>query len=167
LTRWARAHGLKLHFTCLEIASHAIEIARRRIAGEATSQVELIRGDAFTHTPLEPYDLAVASMCVHHFSNARILALLQRLREFVITGVLINDLRRSRFASTAARLLSAITAAPPGVRHDALLSVERGFRAGELSALLRRVEGATTSVKAAAWFRIAATIRFHPGKIER
>jgi hypothetical protein len=164
LVRWARALGIPLHFTCLEIAEPAMEIARGRLAGEDCSNVKLVRGDAFTHTPSEPYDCAVASMCFHHFSNAQIITLLQRLRGFVLKSVLINDLRRSWSASLAARLLSAATAAPPGVRHDALLSVGRGFKTSELGALLRRLEGATASVKPVPWFRIAATIRFEPGR---
>jgi hypothetical protein len=100
-------------------------------------------------------------MCFHHFSNAQIVTLLQRLRGFVLNSVLINDLRRSRLASLAARLL--LVGAAAEVRHDALLSIRRGFRIGELSALLRQLDNVTVSVEPARWFRIAAIIRFKPG----
>jgi hypothetical protein len=100
-------------------------------------------------------------MCFHHFSNAQIVTLLQRLRGFVLKSVLINDLRRSRLASLAARLL--LVGAAAEVRHDALLSIRRGFRIGELSALLRQLDNVTVSVEPARWFRIAAIIRFKPG----
>ena len=99
-------------------------------------------------------------MCFHHFSNAQILTLLQMLRGFVIHSVLINDLRRSRWASLAARPLLASTGAPAGVRHDALLSIRRGFKLSELSTLLRQLDRVTVSVEPARWFRIAAIIRF-------
>jgi 2-polyprenyl-3-methyl-5-hydroxy-6-metoxy-1,4-benzoquinol methylase len=158
VSRWACAQDIPLHFTCLEMAGHAVDIARRQLARAGNSAVQLIQEDAFTHQPAEPYDCAVASMCFHHFSNAQILTLVQRLRGFVLNSVLINDLRRSRLASLSARLLLA--GKPAGVRHDALLSIRRGFNISELSTLLRQLDSVTVSVEPAHWFRIAAIIRF-------
>ena len=163
VSRWARANGIPLHFTCLEMAGHAADIAHRQLARAGDPAVQLLQEDVFTHQPAEPYDCAVASMCFHHFSNAQILTLLQKLRDFVLNRVLINDLRRSRLASLAARLLLTGTGAPTGVRHDALLSVRRGFKISELSTLLRQLHSVRVSVEPARWFRIAAIIRFKPG----
>ncbi len=159
--RWGRACGIPLHFTCLEMAGHAIEIARGRLARAGNPPVKLLQEDAFTHQPVEPYDFAVTSMCFHHFSNAQILMLLHRIRGFVRNSLLINDLRRSQLASLAARLLLVATGAPAGVRHDALLSIRRGFKIDELRTLLRQLDGVTASVTPARWFRIAAVIRFN------
>jgi len=164
LSQWAHTRDLPLHFTCLEMADHAIDIARQQLARAGNSAVELLQEDIFTHEPAEPYDCAVASMCFHHFSDDQILALVQRLRGFVRNSLLINDLRRSPLADLAARVLLTGTRAPAGVRHDALLSIQRGFRVHELQALLGQLDGATTIVAPAPWFRIAATIRFVSGE---
>jgi hypothetical protein len=164
VSRWARTYDIPLHFTCLEMAGHAVDIARGQLARAGNPAVQLLQRDAFTHQPAEPYDWAVASMCFHHFSEAQILTLLQRLRGFVLNSVLINDLRRSRLASLATRLLLACTDTPAGVRHDALLSIRRGFNISELSSLLRQLDRVTVSVEPARWFRIAAIIRFNPGE---
>ena len=164
VSRWARAHGIPLHFTSLEMAGHAADIARGQLARAGNSPGQLLQEDVFTHLPAEPYDYAVTSMCFHHFSNAQILMLLHRLRGFVRNSMLINDLRRSQLASLAARLLLAATAAPAGVRHDALLSIRRGFKIDELRTLLRQLDGVTVSVEPASWFRIAAIIRFKQGE---
>lgn len=164
VSRWARANGISLHFTCLEKAGTAVVIARRHLDRAGDPAVRLIQGDIFTHQPDEHYDYAVASMCFHHFSDDQILLLLQRLRSFVSGGVLINDLRRSSWASLGARLLLAVTGAPPKVRHDALLSIRRGFKSSELQTLLLQLADATVTVEPARWFRIAATIRFKRGK---
>ena len=161
VSRWARAHDIPLHVTCLEMAGHAVAIARQKLARAGDPAVQLLQEDAFIHQPDEPYDCAVASMCFHHFSNAQILALLQRLRGFVRNGVLINDLRRSRRATMAAGLL--LVGAPAGLRHDALLSIRRGFQISELRTLLCQLDRVTVSVEPVRWFRIAATIRFKPG----
>ncbi len=164
LSQWARTRDLPLHFTCLDMADQAVDMARRQLARARDSSMTLLQEDVFTHEPAEPYDCAVASMCCHHFSDAKILAFIQRLRGFVRDSVLINDLRRSPMAALAARLLLAGTCAPAGVRHDALLSIRRGFRVHELRSLLGQLENLTVSVTSAPWFRIAAIVRFTPGE---
>lgn len=163
VSKWAQTYGIPLRFTCLEMADQAIDIARRQLAEAGDSTVQLFQEDAFTHQPAEPYDYAVSSMCFHHLNDERIVTLLRRLRGFVNHSVLINDLRRSPLASWAARLLLSGTGAPAGVRHDALLSIKRGFKINELSALLRQLDNVTFSVEPTRWFRIAAIIHFKSG----
>jgi hypothetical protein len=162
VSRWARAHDIPMHFTCLEMAGFAVDIARGQLTRTGDPAVQLIREDVFIHQPAEPYDCAVASMCFHHFSDAQILLLLRRLRGFVRRSVLINDLHRSPLASLAALLL--LVGRPAGVRHDALLSIRRGFKISELSPLLRQLDGVSVSVEPARWFRLAAVVRFTPGE---
>jgi hypothetical protein len=58
----------------------------------------------------------------------------------------------------------ALAAASYRFRHDALLSIRRGFKISELSTLLRQLDRVTVSVEPARWFRIAAIIRFKPEK---
>ncbi len=89
--------------------------------------------------------------------------LLQQLHRRIAGSLLINDLRRSPLASFAAGLLLAVTGTQQGVRHDALLSIRRGFKVDELSTLLRQLSGITVSVDPVHWFRIAAVIHFNSG----
>jgi hypothetical protein len=163
LSRWARASGIPLRITCLELSGQAVAIARKALDRAADPAVDLLQEDVFVHQPPEPYDGAVASMCFHHFSDARILELLGRLRAMVRASVLINDLRRSRLAWAGAALLLGVIGAPAGVRHDALLSIRRGFTVGELTALLERLDDVSVSVEPAFGFRIAARVRFKSG----
>lgn len=158
VSRWAREHGISLQFTCLEMAGPAFGIAREKLARAGDPAVQLLHEDVFVHRPARPYDCAVASLSFHHFSDSQILTLLQRLRDSVRKSVLINDLRRSRLASFAAMLLTV--GAPAGVRHDALLSIRRGFKIRELRTLLQQLDGVSVSVEPAWWFRVAAIIRF-------
>jgi 2-polyprenyl-3-methyl-5-hydroxy-6-metoxy-1,4-benzoquinol methylase len=162
VSRWANARGIPMQITCLEMADHAVEIARRKIDQTDNSAVRLIQEDVFTYQPDRPYDCAIASMCFHHFSDTQIRSLLERLSGFVLRSVLINDLRRSRMASLAAQVMLA--GKMSGVRHDALLSIQRGFKVGELNDLLQKLSGVTVSVRPALWFRIAAIIRFKSGE---
>jgi ubiquinone/menaquinone biosynthesis C-methylase UbiE len=163
VSRWARSHDIPLHFTCLEMSDHAYEIARVRLARANDRSVTVLKQDVFSYQPVEHYDCAVASMCFHHFSNEQILALIQRLAGFVRGSLLINDLRRSFLAWWATKLLLAFAGAPAGVRHDALISIRRGFKADELRKLVGQLPDVTFSAEHARWFRIAAVVHFQSG----
>ncbi len=165
MSRWANIHGIPLHITCLEPSPHAIAIARKQIAQAGGPALQLLQEDVFTHQPAEPYDGAIASMCFHHFSDAQILALLRKLPSFVHGSVLINDLRRSRMATQIARLLLSVTGASAGLRHDALLSIQRGFKINEILTLLQQLDNVTVSAEPVRWFRIAAILRFHTQRV--
>jgi hypothetical protein len=158
VSRWARRHGFSVHFTCLELSAAAIQSARARLERAGDQTVELVQADAFTYTPAAEFDCAVASMFLHHFTDTQIQGLVQRLPTFVRRSLLINDLRRSRLAHLGAVPLTVY--APQGVRHDAQLSIRRGFTAGDLRRILDRVEGISAKVEPAWLFRVRAVVRF-------
>lgn len=161
MVRWARRTGRTIRFTCLEPSAGAAHIARRRLAATPDAAIRLLEEDAFTHETDEPYDCAVSSMCFHHMIDDEILRLLEHLRHQVRGPVLINDLLRSRWSTLAARGLLAAVGAPAGVRHDALLSIRRGFRPHELATLLNRLPNSTATVRTAPFFRVAAAVEFN------
>ncbi len=158
VSRWARRRGLRLQFTCLEPSARAVALARTRLALADDPGVRVLREDLFAHRPAEAYDYATASMCFHHFKDEEILEIVRRLRTFVRKGILINDLRRAAPAWLGARLLTACL--PAGVRHDALVSIRRGFKISEFKRLLQRIPDCTVSVRAAWCCRISAGIAF-------
>jgi 2-polyprenyl-3-methyl-5-hydroxy-6-metoxy-1,4-benzoquinol methylase len=160
VSRWAARRGIRLQFTCLEPSTKVIQLARARLASESDN-VQVLQEDVFKHQPVEPYDYATASMCFHHFTDAQILDVLPRLRSFVRKGVLINDLRRTPLALFGAYLLTIGAAA--GVRHDAMVSVRRGFKSPELKALLQQVPDSALSIKAVWCFRVSAEVTFLRG----
>lgn len=158
VSRWAKRRGLRLQFTCLEPSARAVALARTRLALADDPDVRVLQEDVFEHRPAEVYDYATASMCFHHFKDQEILEIVRRLRTFVRKGVLINDLRRAAPAWLGACLLTA--GGPAGVRHDALVSIRRGFKISELQALLQRIPDSKVSVRAAWCFRVSAEIAF-------
>jgi hypothetical protein len=71
--------------------------------------------------------------------------------------VLINDLHRCRLNYLVAGILTATV--DREIRHDALLSIRRGFKPAELARMLRRHDPAATVRRA--WFcRVAGVVRF-------
>lgn len=148
----------RVEFTCLEINPAALAMARQNIATAHEPFIRLVESDVFEYEPKEAFDYAVGSMFFHHLSNERIVELVNRLRRFVRRGVLINDLYRSRFNYLACRL--AVFAAEPIVKHDALLSIRRGFTERDLRQLLGQVDCAKVVVERCWFYRISAAILF-------
>lgn len=151
--------GRHVEFTCLEVNPTALAIARRILHRCRTPQIHLVDQDIFAFEPAEPFDYAVGSMFFHHLSNDQIIALIKKLCGFVKHGVFINDLYRSGVNYYACKLAAA--AADPVVRHDALLSIRRGFTENELRYLLGRLRPYRVTVRRYWFYRITATVLFN------
>lgn len=156
VTRGLGKTGRRIEFTCLEKNPAALNMARANIAQAGNPSVTLVEADVFEFKPAVPFDFAVGSMFFHHLSDDDIIKLITRLRSFVTSAVFINDLRRSAFHYFACRL--ALLAADPVTKHDALLSIRRGFRRDQLSWLLASVPESCVVIEHHWFCRITAQI---------
>ena len=157
LVRWARANGRDIEITCVDQNSEAMELGRSACNNLGNGSVTLEQANIFDYEPSEPFDYALASMVLHHFSTEEIGALLTRLRRYVRKAFIINDLQRSPLNYLACWL--AVLPRERGIRHDALLSVRRGFTPAELQTILRPHDPSATV--GTAWFcRILGIVRF-------
>jgi hypothetical protein len=158
VNRWARGQGRNIEWVCLERSPHAARLARQAIAAANDSRIQVMEDDIWDHQPDEPYDCAIGSMFFHHLTDEKILTLLEWLRTFVSQSVLVNDLQR---CGVSYRGLAAISwLFSPAVRHDALLSIRRGFRPGKLRRLFERLKGVSVSVTRHWFCRVACVVRF-------
>jgi hypothetical protein len=154
----AAKENIRVEFTCVEKNLQAVACARRTLAGRPDLPARIVHEDIWEHRPDSSYDVAVASMFFHHFTDEAIAPLIQRIGTMVRKRLLINDLERCWPNFLCAALLCLPESA--GVRNDALLSVRRGFRTGELQALLRHIPAIESSVSRRPLFRIAAVIDY-------
>ena len=153
-TAWAQRRGIAVRFTCIEKDVTAMELGKLR---DETSSIEYVNTDVFEYHPNRCFDYATASMVLHHFDAAQIAALLRHLRPFVRKGLFVNDLHRSMF--TYASCLAVCPFLPADVRHDALISIKKGFTPSDLAALPAGPE-ATITVQRRRWGRVTALIQW-------
>lgn len=132
LLRWARRAGVALTVTLLDIHPETCAHAARRFHTESRVRVE--QGDLF-HLRPGSADIVTASLVLHHVPTGDLPTALLGLQRAARIGVVVNDLHRhpiaAGFIAAATRLLSR----NPMIRHDAPLSVRRGFRPAEFEAL--------------------------------
>jgi hypothetical protein len=173
ILQWANRRGYKVRFTCLDHDPKAVELARRAVARQVgwglphqtvsggasptLPTVQAVQADIFTYQPPEAFDYAVGSMFFHHFTDDEIDRLIMHLRGFVRRALLINDLHRCLLNYVTCLLLALPI--DPAIRHDALLSIRRGFKPHELARRLARHD--PTPVVRRMWFcRVAGVVRF-------
>ena len=86
------------------------------------------------------YDIAIATLFMHHFSDEEITKLMSELQEKSTIGVLINDLHRSELAYGLFWIISLFFGNHVA-RNDGLVSIRKAFRRKDLEKYARQVKG--------------------------
>jgi ubiquinone/menaquinone biosynthesis C-methylase UbiE len=82
------------------------------------------------------YDVAHASLVLHHLDHHDAVAFLRELARVASIGVVVNDLERSRQARIVAWLVLHAMTRNPWTLHDGVLSVRRAWTVEEAEGLL-------------------------------
>lgn len=111
---------------------------RARPAVAATAGLEVHVGDGRSLPyPDRSFDVAHASLVVHHLPVDGSIVLLREMARVARLGVVVNDLERSRLGWIGAWLIGHLLTGNRYTRHDAPLSVRRAYRSDEMTAMLR------------------------------
>lgn len=137
LLAWAGRNRIDLTLTLMDIHPDTCAVAGDYYRAEP--QVRVLQGDIFEPAAGQ-VDIVTASLFVHHFSRAQLSAVFLAMLDRARLGVVVNDLHRHWLAWAGIRLLTQLLSRNRMIRHDAPLSVRRGFRAAELEEL-RAVPG--------------------------
>jgi SAM-dependent methyltransferase len=130
LLRWARWRQIDMQITLLDIHPQTCEVAAHYYRDEPRIQVQ--QGDLL-EVPLQCADIVTASLFVHHFPSAQMPDVLRAMARAARLGVVINDLHRHWLAWASIRVLTGLISRNRMIRHDAPMSVRRGFRATDFA----------------------------------
>jgi len=121
----------------LDLEPHAKEYAFRQYPDLATNAEWLV--DDYRNLAqhnIKP-DIITCSLFCHHLPDDEVVKLMQFFKMNAQEGFIINDLVRHPFAFHSIRLLTRLFSRSAYTRHDAPLSVLRGFKKKELEDFLR------------------------------
>lgn len=151
LADWRR-RGLDGHVTAVDSRAEVLAAAiTERPELEGIAGIELVQADGLA-LPFEDrsFDIAHASLVLHHFDPAGATALVGEMARVASIGIVINDLARGRMAWLGAWLLAHAFTANRLTRHDGPLSVRRAYTLDESQRLVAEA-GLRTAFTASAF----------------
>jgi hypothetical protein len=157
---WARRAGYPLQVHGLDHHPLVTDLARDRCRDYPEISIDC--RDIF-HVADGGYDYVHASQFVHHFPDPEVVPLLKHMLTLCEHKLVVNDLLRAPLAyfSTWAFTLFAT----PVFRHDARLSVRRGFKIKELAALLRAGGLSSFTLRWHFWYRVLLILPKEPSQV--
>lgn len=142
LVQWADARGAHLEVVAIEAnpatADYARRLLDRRLPPRLRARVRVEVGDALdVPCAADAFDVATAMLFLHHFDEEKATALLREMQRVARRGLVVSDLHRHPLAYYGLKALGAALPVSPMFRHDAPLSVRRGYTRGDLKDLAR------------------------------
>ena len=126
---WARKASRPVVLTGIDVNPFAARAAREFTPPGST--IRWVTGDAYSYKPELPIHCVVSSLFTHHLSDPEIVCFLHWMETITVRGWFINDLYRARFPFYGVQLLAAAARWHRFVRHDAPISIRRGFDAAD------------------------------------
>lgn len=152
---WARARGLEAEVHGIDLSATSIGLAAaRRRPGLSFS-----RRDLFELPQTPSYDVVHAGLMLHHCPGSSAGRALRAMFGLARLGVAVNDLHRHPAAYHGVSLLTRAFSRDRLIRHDAPLSVLRGFSRAELEGLCRDADLPAPELRWRWAFRWAMVVR--------
>ena len=133
LVRWSRRRGYRVLVDAIDKHADIVALARRRC--QNFPEISVPRKDVF-HLDGHPYDYVHASRLIHHFPSKEVPSVLVFLLGLSERKLVVSDLVRAPLHYLSAWVFTLVSS--PVFRHDARLSIRRGFTLDELNELLDR-----------------------------
>jgi 2-polyprenyl-3-methyl-5-hydroxy-6-metoxy-1,4-benzoquinol methylase len=131
---WAQARGITAEVHGIDLSGASVRLAAQRRHPELTFSQD----DLFTLGAGHTYDIVHAGLMLHHCPGDLATRALQAMHQRARLGVAVNDLHRHPLAYHSIQQLTILLSNNRLIRHDAPLSVLRGFSRHELEDLCRR-----------------------------
>jgi SAM-dependent methyltransferase len=128
-----------IHVTAVDSRKEVVDAARRLAPAVARSDFVTLAVADGRSLPFADgeFDVAHASMVIHHLEPDEATLFLRELRRVVRIGVVVNDLARGTIQWLGAWLVLHAMTRNELTLHDGPLSVRRAYTSGEAAALLR------------------------------
>ena len=141
--------GIDINGDCIHVAEN---IKWEKPANFLVSDYKNVR---FESKP----DIIFCSLFCHHFKEGELIEMFRWMSDNSVLGFFINDLHRHRFAYDSIRMLTSLFSKSYLVKNDAPLSVLRGFKKKELTALLDKAGISKYTIKWRWAFRWLVIVR--------
>ena len=123
----------KLLFKLIGIDANEFTVNYAKTLSREYSNIEYQCLDIFSEDfKAVQYDIIICTLTLHHFTNEQILKIISIFNNNAETGIIINDLHRSKTAYRLFELICFVFNLNSMSREDGLVSILRGFKKAEL-----------------------------------
>lgn len=135
IAKWGRKHGYQLELTGVDLNPDCIAYAKDFC--RHYHEIHFIQGDYRDLSALNhEFDIVITSLFCHHLNETELEGLFSWWASNAKVAMVVNDLHRHPLAYYGIALLTALFSRSYLVKHDARLSVLRGFRRKELHTIV-------------------------------
>jgi ubiquinone/menaquinone biosynthesis C-methylase UbiE len=153
LAGWTRRLGRRVRIEAVDVNPFMVATARERAA--AWPEIAIKEMDVLSPAyPDKSFDIVLASLTLHHFSRPDAIRILREMNRMSRVGFIVNDLDRSRIGAWVVWLYGHLATSNPITRHDAYLSMLRGFTKDEMIVMSGEAGIESVVVKRAPFFRL-------------
>lgn len=134
IVQWARARHLEVRIVAIDFNPSVCDWARQCTV--AYPEIDIQQADIFD-LPFDPesFNYVHCALFLHHFPQEEATRIIRIMHKLCSKGIIINDLHRHPVAFHAITWLTRCLSRSPMVKHDAPISVLRGFKRSELMTL--------------------------------
>lgn len=130
IDQWAKKNSKKIALSGVDANPHIIDFAKENTAD---GSMQFLAMDVFSEDFKKlRFDIAHASLFMHHFEEKAFVKLLRQLYEQIELGIVINDLHRHPVSYYFTKWLLTAWSRSEMVKYDSVLSVARSFTRSEL-----------------------------------
>lgn len=131
----------KLNFKLIGIDANDFTINYAKKLSVAYPNIEYQCVDIFSEDfKTLTFDIILCTLTLHHFTNEQILNIITTFKDNAKTGIIINDLHRSKLAYRLFELICVIFKLNRMSRLDGLVSILRGFKKNELEEFSKKLK---------------------------
>ncbi|MCZ6835075.1 MAG: methyltransferase domain-containing protein [Planctomycetota bacterium] len=148
VAKWAKKSGHDVRITGIDFHPTTLDLAREHVGDEEA--IELKQCDALKlmdHFEPGSFDYAHAGMFLHHLPDIEVMTMLRIMDRLTTRALIWNDLIRSLVGKVGVRLMVLAPGTTPMVKHDAIVSVAKGFSVREARDLAKRADLPGVSVR--------------------
>lgn len=145
VAEYGRKKKIPMALTGIDANEYTVNYARKLSAGYPEIKYLTMDINDASFSRLK-WDIALATLFLHHFTNEETERLLHSLVSNVKKGIVINDLHRNKTAYCLFKLISLFITNPM-VKKDGAVSVLRGFKKNELIDFSKKLRGTTSSIR--------------------
>ncbi|MDX6182605.1 methyltransferase domain-containing protein [Flavobacterium sp. Fl-77] len=142
MLRMLAQYGLKhtINFKLIGIDANEYTINYAKTLSDEYSNIEYACIDIFSEDfKAIQYDIVLCTLTLHHFTNEQILNIITIFSTNATTGIIVNDLHRSKLAYRLFEIVCTIFNLNRMSREDGLVSILRGFKKTELEEFSKKL----------------------------